>query len=242
MRWTGPDWGLFKKISLVGFFGLVAWSSAPWAQCVFQRMDETQIVSVEEAHGHGMGNSPDSERADRAERFLGGFFGGFTVCYRANPIGADYPWQWPAIGGALALAILFQRLDRMQYARRIRKRSANYAAVDQIDYVKGGRKSGNREAIDTGDYFVSEPRSERTTGNTPAARHPSANRPATRRPSANRPAGRELSGGRPAARPATGNRDARRTPGSVAALEVEKRPDWMESETKKSDGPDWEWD
>lgn len=249
MPWTGPDWGLFRKLSIAAFVGVLCWSLLPWARCSFAVMDATRIVNVDDAHGHGMGDSADVLRAQRAEEFLGGFFGQFGVCYALNPIGEGQPWQWPAIGGTLAAAILFRRLDRWQYARRVRR--MNVSQVD--DLVSANRRAVQHtpSALDLDEPFElhDAPRAQ-TTDRPAALRRMSSNNVAAaieqrvgplqgqgeraqrQRPD---PPGRD--------EPPKASESAsagRRTTGRAA------QPDFSGEDTnaptKRSNGPDWEWD
>lgn len=211
------DWSLFRKVCLVGFLGVAAYSLYPWAMCSFGAMDAAQLGGVTESSGHGerRNASMDTDRADRAEDFLGGFFGSFGSCYARNPIGQPgNEWQWPALGILLGGVFLFRKLDRMQYSRRVAKISANQAAVNAMTKRKQkSRATGTQLSLDSGSIDA-VPRAD--SGDRPAAdperwTTPSGNPAVRPRPSTS---GGTHVAGRP--RPATS--------GEAPALRLESGP------------------
>lgn len=222
------DWSLFRKVCLVGFLGVAAYSLYPWAMCSFGAMDAVQLGAVNESSGHGerRNGSMDTDRADRAEDFLGGFFGSFGSCYAGNPIGqTGNEWQWPALGILFGGMFLFRKLDRMQYSRRVAKISANQAAVNAMTKRKQkSRATGTQLSLDSGGLDAVPP-SEPVSAAADLERWttPSGNAAVRPRPSTSggthvagrpRPA---TSGGAPSVRPESGpTRAAPGRPGQVA--------------------------
>lgn len=246
------DWNILRRVCLVGFLCLLAYSLYPWALCTFDRLDGVQIGNVNEATGHGEApGSLDTARADNASSFLGGFFGSFGQCAGAYPPGGGDPRQLGALGGLFLGIFFFRALDRRQYRSRVRKMSADYAAIDAA-----AAPSKQRKQVIEPIPLSHEVRSATSANHTASARPlPTSVKPTSVKPirqpsastrtmfSASPPLALDdddADGGFPRRSTPSAPRPISYNPPAVSPprQDVPQRP----ANNEKSDGPDWEWD
>ena len=156
---SGPNWRVFRKLSLFGGIAALCVSLSPWWLCTSEQMKATAITPPAGVDGHGFGSlSGDESRTYAARGFLSRFWGAAPACYSDHPVGTA-EWQWPALVGLFGGFFVFGFMDRRQYLGRVRRTSQAYTAYDYTASVPRLDASGAQ----TRTNYTGAPRSLNTS-------------------------------------------------------------------------------